>query len=87
MNGATARLRHRPDVSPWACGLGSASGGGGLLFFQGYRYVLGFKGLSRMNGCLPAARVPCINSTLPLIPARAPVQGWQAISPVIRSFI
>ena len=87
MSGLSARLRHRPDVSPWACGLGSASEGGGLLFFQGYRYVLGFKGLSRMNGYLPAARVPSINSTVPLILARAPVQGWQAISPVIRSFI
>lgn len=86
MSGLSARLRHRPEVSPRAFGLGSVAEGGGLLFFQGYRYVLGFKGLSRMNGCLPAARVPSINSTLPLIPARAPVQGWQAISPDIRSF-
>ena len=58
MSGLSARLLHRLDVSPWACGLGSVAKVGGLLFFQGYLCVLGFKGLSRMNGYLPAARGP-----------------------------
>lgn len=52
-----------------------------MLSFQGYRDVLGFKGLSRINGRPPTSWAPPIDSTVPLSPARDPVAGWRAISP------